>query len=118
MEEKTNLQKCCDILLQVERIKEQTSNKYLVSILNDIFYSISKLLYLYKYNIDILEIERQQKRLDKIIKELKEDWKNMFLILDILIRLIIFIMLIYIIKHEIKTKEFIIFLKEVLCNDK
>ena len=42
----------------------------------------------------------------------------MFLILDILTQIIIFIMLIYIIKHEIKTKEFIIFIKEVLCNDK
>lgn len=73
MEEKTNLQKCCTILLEIEKIKEQTSNKYLASILNDIFYCISKLLYLYKYNIDIFEIERQQKRLDKIIKELKED---------------------------------------------
>ena len=71
MENKTNLEKCCNILLQVERIKEQTSNKYLISILNDIFYNISKLLYLYKHNIDILEIERQQQRLDKIIKRLK-----------------------------------------------
>lgn len=42
----------------------------------------------------------------------------MFLILDIFTRLIVFIMLIYIIKHEIKTKEFINFIKEVLCNDK
>lgn len=42
----------------------------------------------------------------------------MFLILNILIRFIIFIMLIYIIKHEIKTKEFTNFIKEVFCNDK
>ena len=68
MEEKTNLQKCCDILLQVERIKEQTKNKYLISMLNNIFYTISKLLYLYKHNIDTLEIERQQQLLDKITK--------------------------------------------------
>lgn len=72
MEEKTNLQKCCSILLEVEKIKQQTSNKYVVSILNDIFYNISKLLYLYKHNIDILEIERQQQRLNKIIKRLKK----------------------------------------------
>lgn len=42
----------------------------------------------------------------------------MFLILDIFTRLIIFIMLIYIIRHEIKTKEFIIFIKEVLKDEK
>lgn len=68
MKEKTNLQKCCDILLQVERIKEQTKNKYLISMLNNIFYNISKLLYLYKHNINTLEIERQQQLLDKITK--------------------------------------------------
>ncbi len=68
MKEKTNLQKCCDILLQVERIKEQTKNKYLISMLNNIFYNISKLLYIYKYDIDTLEIERQQQLLDKITK--------------------------------------------------
>lgn len=73
MKEKTNLQKCCDILLQVERIKEQTKNKYIISMLNDIFYNISKILYIYKHNTDPKAIEIEQQRLEKIIKELKED---------------------------------------------
>jgi hypothetical protein len=72
MEDKTNLEKCCAILLKIEKLKEETNNKYVISILNDIFYNISNLLYLYKYDIDILEIERQQKRLDKIIKRIKK----------------------------------------------
>ena len=67
----TNLKKCCNILLEIEKIKEETNNIYIISILNDIFYNISKLLYLYKHNIDIKAIEIEQKRLDKIIKELK-----------------------------------------------